>query len=62
MKVAIIFFIKLKFKYSKMTKNKKISQKKKNYEYLKIFMEFDLDSSGGVDKHEIIKVLKACGI
>ncbi len=25
-------------------------------------MEFDLDSSGGVSKNEIIKVLKACEI
>ena len=25
-------------------------------------MELDLDSSGGVSKHEIIKVLKACEI
>ena len=30
-----------------MGKNKKMSEKKKNDEYLKIFMEFDLDSSGG---------------
>lgn len=45
-----------------MTKNKKVSQRKKNDEYLKIFMQFDVDSSGGVDKYEIVKVLKACGI
>lgn len=45
-----------------MAKNKKVSQRKKNDEYLKIFMQFDVDSSGGVDKYEIVKVLKACGI
>ena len=37
--------------FLKMGKNKKMSEKKKNDEYLKIFMEFDLDSSGGVSKH-----------
>lgn len=45
-----------------MPKGKKVREKKRNDEYLKIFMEFDLDSSGGVSKHEIIKVLKACEI
>jgi len=34
-----------------MAKGKKIKEKRKNDEYLKIFMEFDLDSSGGVSKH-----------
>ena len=29
---------------------------------MKIFKEFDLDSSGGVSKTEIIKVLQACEI
>lgn len=36
------------------------SKKRKNEEYLRIFMEFDVDNSGSVSKKEIIKVLKAC--
>jgi hypothetical protein len=43
-----------------MGKNKKIKDKRRNDDYLNFFMELDLDSSGGVSKHEIIKVLKAC--
>lgn len=31
-------FYKTKFKHSKMTKRKKVNQRKKNDEYLKIFM------------------------
>lgn len=45
-----------------MPRNKKMNAKKKNDQYLKIFMQFDLDNSGGVSKHEIIKVMKACEI
>ncbi len=31
----------------------------KNDEYMRVFMEFDLDGSGGVNKSEMVKVLKA---
>jgi len=34
-----------------MSKSKKLMDKKRKDDYLKIFMEFDLDSSGGVSKH-----------
>jgi hypothetical protein len=42
--------VKTKLKI-KMSKSKRLLDKKRNDEYLKIFMEFDLDSSGGVSKH-----------
>lgn len=34
--------------------------RKSSEEYLRIFMEFDVDNSGSVSKNEIVKVLKAC--
>lgn len=34
--------------------------KRTKEEYLRIFMEFDVDNSGSVSKSEIIKMFKAC--
>ena len=35
-------------------------RKRTKEEYLRIFMEFDVDNSGSVSKKELVKVFKAC--